>query len=216
MLGVIVERRPSVLLHQELEDVPLLGGQLREHSPFDAARRSIGGKLISIDRAPDWVKKLQGDLKKAAMRGLYSAAQRGVEIMQTEIIPAEPRVPVDRGIFKAGFRVKKIAKGFLIFNRAPHAVVVDQGVRAQNVKIGRAMIDALAKWVIRKGLTGNARGAEKSAQGRNIAWAIAKSMQRRGIFNQGKGLMLMAKLRKRLPAVIEEEVRREIREMKKE
>ncbi len=158
--------------------------------------------------------RLEGELRKAALRGLYSAAQRTVSIIQTEIIPAEPRVPVDRGIYKAGWRARPTSDGAEVSNSTPHAIFIEDGVRADHVKVGRRMVDALAGWVARKGLTGAAKGVEKAAEARRIAWAIAKSMQKKGIFNAGGGLNIMAKARSRLPAIIEQEVRAEIARMK--
>jgi hypothetical protein len=171
---------------------------------------------ISIDEAPDWIRKLAGDRLKAAERGLFAAALHTVEVIQTEIIPAEPRIPVDRGIYKAGWRAKKIPRGAMVYNRTPHAVIIEHGARAENIKIGRAMIDALAGWVIRKGLTGAAKGAEKHAEGRRIAWAIAQSMKKKGIFNEGNGLKILEKARKRIPEFIVEEVTRELEKVGKE
>jgi hypothetical protein len=167
---------------------------------------------ISIEQAPAWVGRLEGELQKAALRGLYSAAQRMVGVVG-EVIAAEPRIPVDRGIYKAGWRARRLPDGAEISNSTPHAGFIEDGVRADRVRPGRAMIDALAAWVARKGLTGSARGVERAAEARRIAWAIAKSMQKNGIFNRGGGLKIFEKARQRLPALIEEEVRREIGRM---
>ena len=169
------------------------------------------GRKMTIDQAPAWVVELEGKRRKAALRGLLSAAHRVVQVIQTEIIPREPRAPVDRGIYRAGWRARAIENGALVYNATPIAAIIEDGARAENIKIGRAMIDALALWVVRKGLTGSAKKEEAGAAGRQIAWAIAQSMKKKGIFGgEGKGLKILAKARRRIPKIIEEEVRREI------
>jgi hypothetical protein len=165
---------------------------------------------ISIQHAPKWVTELEGKLNKAAKRGLFSAAQRVVSVIQNEIIPSEPRVPVDRGIYRAGWRARVIPDGALVYNGTPAAAVIEDGGRAENVKVGRAMINALAEGVVRKGLTGAAKNEEKAQAGRQIAWAIAQSMKKKGIFG-GVGLGIMRKARARIPELIDEEVRAEIK-----
>jgi hypothetical protein len=169
---------------------------------------------ISIADAPAWTRKLQADLHKAAMRGLLSAGQRLVGVIQTEIIPREPRVPVDRGIYKAGWRARATPKGAVVSNATPAAAIIEHGARAKNIKIGRAMVDALTEWVLRKGLVAQGKGkierAAARVQAQGLAWAIARDMQKRGIFDKGNGLGILAKAMKRAPQIIKEEVAREI------
>ena len=166
---------------------------------------------MTIDQAPAWVRRLGDKQRRAGVLGLQSAAARLVSIIVGEIIPREPRVPVDRGIYRAGWRVRPLPDGAVVYNSTPHATFIEDGVRGDNVKIGKALIDALTKWVQRKGLTGAAKSAEAGTEARRIAWAIAKSMQKKGIFNGGGGLKIMARARTRIPGLIDEEVRREMR-----
>lgn len=176
---------------------------------------------ISLADAPAWITRLEKSLDHAAERGLVSAAHRLVNVIVTEIIPAEPRVPVDRGIYRGAWRVRPQGRrAVLVANDSPHAVFIEDGVRGQNVKPGRAMIEALAKWAVRKGIAGAGNG--RDAKGRyvgatvdsmRIAWAIAKSMQKKGIFDGGKGLKIAAKAARRAPKILEEEVRAEIRKV---
>jgi hypothetical protein len=163
---------------------------------------------ITLDRAPLWVQELEGKLKKAAEKGMISAAHRGVAEIQ-EIIDREPRVPVDRGTYRAGWRVRQIEKGALVYNNVPHAGLIEEGVKGGRVKIGRAMIDALAEWGLRKGLV-EGKGPEQAANARRFAFAVARSMKKNGIFNKGKGLRILERARKLFPRFIEEEVRAEI------
>src|ERR1700677_3188412 len=105
----------------------------------------------------------------------------------------------------------------------PYASVIENGAQAANVKIGRAMIDALAEWARRKGLNGHDPKGRSSpdayAQARQIAWAIARAMQGtakvegKGIFNRNgeQGLGIARKAAKRVAEFVGEEVNREIK-----
>ena len=85
------------------------------------------------------------------------------------------------------------------------------------------MIEALAEWVRRKGIGGRTvvskSGRERrvkasAAEATAIAWAIAKSMQKKGIFAGGKGLSAPCKVEPRIPGIVKEEVERELRKVK--
>jgi hypothetical protein len=132
-------------------------------------------------------------------------------------------VPVDRGTYRAGWHFRKTAGGADIYNAEPVALFIEHGVRAGNVKPGRAMIAALTEWVIRKRLVTTvkikARGLAPAtrkqlqqddlhARATQVAWAIARGMQKRGIFNRpNPGLGIMAELnRNYLPGIIRTEV----------
>lgn len=100
-------------------------------------------------------------VEKGIRRGMVSAAVRTVSHIQTQIIPKEKRVPVDRGLYKAGWKWFAESSGaVLVYNGMPHASLIEDGVRGSNVKVGRKMLEALAGWAKRKGLVG---GKQKSA-----------------------------------------------------
>jgi hypothetical protein len=170
---------------------------------------------ITIDQAPGWVKNLEGELHRAALKGVRSAGQRLVSHIQTDVIPAESRVPVDRGIYKAAWRSTNEPNGCDVHNDSPHAGFIEDGVRGANVKIGRKLIDALVDWVQRKGLVRDVSRNSKTAAARQIAWGIAKSMQKNGIFNSGAGLKILEKGRRQVARFIDEEVRREIEKIRR-
>lgn len=163
---------------------------------------------------------LDKGLEKAAMRALYATALRVVERIVSVLIPREPNPPVDRGAFRAGWRARKEADGASVYNSLPYAAIIEGGARAENIKVGRAMIDALAKWVLRKGLvkaetasTRKGKAAARSAaeaEARAVAWAIAMAMKKRGIFRNGKGLHLLDTALLQAPRYFAEELRREI------
>lgn len=163
---------------------------------------------IDIEKAPGWIRELEGKRHQAARRGLVSAAHRMVSIIQNELIPGEPRVPVDRGIYRGAWRAKPEEYGAIVWNDSPHGPIVEDGARAENIKIGRAMIDALAEWALRKKIATDATEAQ------SIAWGIAQSMKRHGIFNEGKGLKIMARAAARLRGpngIIVQEVTEELK-----
>lgn len=180
------------------------------------------GKVWSLKDAHLMVDEMGKDMRKAASAGLLAAAHRAVEHIVADVIPGMPQVPVDRGIYRAGWRAKKSGTGAIVENVTPQAPFIEYGVRAGHVKIGRAMIEALAAWVRRKGIGGRTvtsrSGSKRFVKASNteatqIAWAIAKTMQKNGIFNRGKGLGVLKKASKRFPQFIEEEVTKALARM---
>lgn len=167
-----------------------------------------------VDRAAQVAEHVRAKIAAATDRGLLSAVKRVQALIVSEIIPAESPPPVDIGTYKAGWeqRPEKIEHGWMIKNTAPHAPIIENGARASRIKIGRAMIDALTEWVVRKGLVPKAKKSGALSEASGIAWAIAKAMQKRGIFNRdGKGLRIAEKATKRAPDIVREEVARELK-----
>lgn len=166
-------------------------------------------KRFDAKDAPEiiaWVKK---GMERARKDAALSAAHRLVGVIQGEIIPGITPQPVFEGAYRAGWHAEATEHGADVVNSVPYAPVIEWGARAQNIKIGAAMIKALTEWVRRKGLTG--------ADGRPLSpWAIAKSMQRRGIFNRDgqKGLRVAEKAAKRAGKIYEEEFVAELRKLK--
>lgn len=176
-------------------------------------------KIEEYDKLQRW---LEEGLTDGVRRGLVSTGWRLVGIIQNEIIPALKQPPIFDGAYRAAWRVDATEEGAEVVNDMPYAGPIERGVRAENVKIGRAMIDALAEWARRKGLTGHAPRERSSpqafAEARQIAWAIARAMQGtervegKGIFNRDgqEGLRVAQKASLRVADIVEEEVRREI------
>jgi hypothetical protein len=157
---------------------------------------------ITLKQAPELMEKLGPRMRQAAIAGCLSAAMRGMQIIVTQIIPSRTPEPVDRRTYAAGWRAYSIPTGGVIENLEPHAPIIEDGARAENIKPGRAMLDALAEWVVRKGIA-------PQEEARGVAWAIARAMQRRGIF--GRGMKVLAELVERhLPKILEEEIAHEI------
>jgi site-specific recombinase XerC len=167
---------------------------------------------ITFAQAPAWVSKLDGELRKAAQRGLYSAGLRLQSKIVNEVIPqTRPHPPVDRSLYRAGWRLRRLAAdAVLVFNATAQAAFIEGGVRKKNVKIGRAMIDALAEWAKRKGLVDK----EDPGAARSAAFAIAQSMKKRGIFGP-RGLRVLARANAGVGKMLAEEIRREVDHAKK-
>jgi hypothetical protein len=162
-------------------------------------------------------------MREAASRGLLSAAQKTVAYIKTDIIPtARPFPPIARGTYQSAWKAEKDGLGAVVLNDSPHAIFVEYGVRGANVKPGRAMITALAEWVRMKGLGGSTRTGKggtvlvtraTTTEATQIAWAIATSMKKHGIFAQGNGLGIFKRAKAKIPQFIREEVAAEIGRM---
>jgi hypothetical protein len=154
-------------------------------------------KTISLHMAPTFFQGVAKDLRKIARDCALTACARGAEELQVKIIPSlKPHPPINRRLYLNSWRYEFTKNGARLFNREKVAPLIEFGVRAENVKIGRAMIAALSEWVAMKNLlkdNSNAsvedRQATKSVQ--SVAWAIAKKMKRRGIFNNGQGFHVL-------------------------
>jgi hypothetical protein len=182
--------------------------------------------VMSLKQGATWVRSLSNNFPTAAKRGLYSAGLRIMADLQND-----NALPRDRGTYRAGWRCDPTDYGADVYNVANHAIHIEGSVRPENVKIGRPMIDALAEWAKRKGLgitykpvqegkkggrwvagKGYVRAIKPAANAlRQIAWAIAMSIKRRGLFNSPFGLRpLKTAFEKNARRYAEAEVKREI------
>ncbi len=181
-------------------------------------------KTYKLNQADELVKSMTKDMQQAAVRALLSAGHRVVERIVTSIIPNTDPQPVDRGVYRAAWRVRQTPGKLevVVTNDSPHAGFIEEGVKAGRVKISRKMIDALTEWVLRKGIVQKARGDDgiqrkrrsptkaDRTKARGIAWAIAKRMKQRGIFNEGKGLKILERALAGIDRVIKGEFEREL------
>ncbi len=172
-----------------------------------------------LEQSDEVAKYLSKVLGQALRNASLATANRVVGAIQNEIIPEEDPEPVDRGFYRAGWRAEPTPDGADVFNTMPYASIIERGARAENIKVGRKMIQALAEWVQRKGILKVAPGREGkiSAQqnAERIAWAIATSMKTRGIFNRDgqKGLRIAEKATRYVRPYILEETKREIKRL---
>jgi hypothetical protein len=155
---------------------------------------------------------LSAEVDRRFKVGIYSAAVRVQQEIVTSLIPNENPPPVDRGQYRAGWRVEKTEEGADVVNNTPQAIFIEDGVPNTSIKPGRLMIDALAAWAKRKGLVGKGKGGDSSEEAQSIAWAIAKSMMKKGIFVRGgkMGLGIAKRARELFPRFAAEEVTREL------
>lgn len=169
---------------------------------------------FEIDNLDDWEDWTREKLSGALKRGLFSAAIRAVGVIQNELIPAENPQPVDRGAYRAGWRAEETPRGADVVNDMPVAPIIDGGARPENIKIGRAMIEALAEWAKRKGFSprGIPKGGSPEKAYESIAWAIATNMKKNGIFKRDGvlGLHITDKMVVRLKGFLGEEIAREM------
>lgn len=177
--------------------------------------------VVSLDQAAAMVDGIKDKFRAAAIAGLRVAAVRALRVVTTQIVPSRKPPPVDRGVYRAGWKVESLPNGAAIYNDTPQAKFIEYGVRASNVKIGRAMIDALTEWVRRKGIGGGVTKTGKPRkpnenQARAIAWAIARRAKSRSGLAffagpRGDGYQILRELSdQHLPAIIREEVAREM------
>lgn len=170
---------------------------------------------ININDHPEFSKWLKAGLHEAVGKALLSTATRIVSTIQSKTIPETlPHQPVDRGTFRAGFRVEVGPRAVFIINNVPHAAHIEYGVRPGNVKPGRAMLIALAGWVKRKGLLSGHGKQGANAEAKSIAWAIAKNMQKKGIFGGNKppsGLRVVQRAMLKFDVFFNEEFQRALR-----
>lgn len=163
-------------------------------------------RTIALSLAPSFFQAVSKDLYKIAQDCALSACARGVQEIQVKHIPAvQPHQPVNRGLYRASWRFERIPGGARIYNREKSAPLIEFGVRPENVKIGRAMIAALSEWVAMKNLLKDKSGAsvenrQATRSVQSMAWAIAKKMKVRGIFNGGQGYHILDKA---IPTIID-------------
>lgn len=173
--------------------------------------------MIKVDasQAEELARQLEREIGRALKRAALATALRIVQKVTVEIIPAEPRPPVDRRIYAAGFRAKSSPEGAVITNSAPYADIIEYGARGANVKIGRQMIDALTEWILRKQILGGrgktaAAVADQRKAAAHMAWAVALTLKKKGIFNGGKGLGILQKALRGIDKLFAAELKREI------
>lgn len=161
--------------------------------------------VVPLAKAAAQFEGLKAEMKAAAFRGLVAAGARGLQVIIVEIIPKRIPQPVDRGLYRAGWKLRVFTDSVEIYNDEPVASIIEDGARASNIKIGTAMLEALASWALRKGLASDGKEATRAA------WAIARAMLKKGIFNRdGKqGLGILRELVEvKLDNIIETEVLR--------
>ena len=75
-------------------------------------------KVFDSAQSEDVRQWLDKGFKAAAERAMLSTATRLVAHIQNEVIPKEDPKPVDRGVYRAGWRMKRISGGAEVIGRA--------------------------------------------------------------------------------------------------
>lgn len=161
-------------------------------------------KIALKDAGDFFAGTFSAEMRKAASKGLYSAALRSVNLITTQEISRISPAPIDRAIYKAGWRAERDGDGAVISNAVPYAAAIEYGVPAANVVISNRALQQIGEWAMRK------LGVPKE-RAPVVARRIMLKMQKRGIFRRGEGLKILETfVRERLPDVIRDEVQREL------
>ena len=118
-------------------------------------------KQVTLAQFQKWLRQQPQAIQGAVVRGLRSAAHRGVGIVVQEIDNAEPYPAVDTGGMRQSVHVQNHPDGAEIYVDAPHAGPINNGTRPF-----RPPVSALVTWAVRKGLAANEQEA----------WPIAKAV----------------------------------------
>lgn len=128
------------------------------------------------------------DLGGAIKRDIVERRKRLLKTIQTTVQVEGPReiqriidatrpLPVDRGVYRRSWKVEKTEEGAVIYNPLPYAAVLEHG-RRRGAKM--PPLKVITAWVLRKKIVSTG-GAKGRAQARSVAYAIARSMVRKGI-----------------------------------
>lgn len=110
-----------------------------------------------------WLRKQPQQYRGAVVRGLRSAAQRGVGEVVRQIDNADPFAAVNTGGLRQSARARPTVDGAVVEVDAPHAAVSNDGARPFKPPIG-----PLVAWAQRKfGLS------------RSEAWRVARGVQKK-------------------------------------
>lgn len=176
-------------------------------------------KKYDLKAYPVLMGKITKGIQEAIDKGALSAGAKMVAYIQTVTVPATRPQPVDRGMYRAGWKFKTVKGGVYVYNRVLHAMFVEEGVK--NVTPGKKLISALMKWVRRKGIGSrvvtNKKGISRvvkanAKRAKEIAYAIANGAKKKGgFFNKGRGLKVFKKSLPALSKIFQDEVMNEIK-----
>ena len=185
--------------------------------------------IFEIDQVDALVRHVSEQSRAAVHRGVLSAGMRLVRDIKGVLISREDPPPIDQKTYANAWQCVETPEGADVYNDAPHAPIIEYGGRGSDAggtwSVGARMIEALSEWVVRKGLVGQGPGGHQERaledEAQSMAWAIAKSMQKHGMFNQGPahpgadeggGLRITEKAAATLPKILAEEIAAELRE----
>lgn len=113
---------------------------------------------------------LAPEVEQATIRGLRSAAQRGVGFLVDEIDHASPSPAVNLGDLRRSVTYEPTPDGAVLDVAAPHAAPINFGTRPF-----RPPLAPLILWAQQKGIAADDKEAKR------IAWAVASKIEKDGI-----------------------------------
>ena len=160
---------------------------------------------VSLDQFARRCDRLGGDLERAALRGLRSAAYR-LEGLTVEAMhePGQGNrfPPMDTGELSRSVRTTPTAEGALVTVDAPHAAFVEFGTLPHYPPLR-----PLADWAYRKGL------ADSEEEAMVVARAVARTIARWGMNPRHYMARAVAMLKRR--GIVRREVQRELAAIRK-
>lgn len=140
------------------------------------------------------VGQLPTEIEGAVVRGLRSAAMRGVSIVVEEIEFAQPYPAVDTGALRGSVDYQPLQKGGRIAVDAPHAAIIEEGSRPHSPPVA-----PLQEWAKRK-------FGVSDKEAKQIAFAVRKRIKESGT----KPRRYMAKAVDRIVRFVPSEVSQEL------
>lgn len=151
-------------------------------------------KTLTLKQYQEWLRQQPQQIQGAVVRGLRSAAQRGVGIIVQEIDTAQPHPAVNTGGMRQSARAVNTPDGAIVEVDAPHAAIINNGARPFNPPIRPLVV-----WAMRKfGVT------EREAW--RIAKGVAKKIAAQGI----EPRFFFDKAMKRIEEIVDQEVQHEL------
>lgn len=162
----------------------------------------MGVERVSLASLGSYIHGLTEERRQAVVRATQTTCRTlGLALIQQEISGTSPP-PVDRGSYRRGWKVYKFDDGAMILNSERHASVIERGRRA-----GARMppVESIRGWVHRKGLAkvSGLKGKAKAAAELSMAWAIAKSIAKKGT----EGRFVLKRVKARLMPALRQAIR---------
>jgi hypothetical protein len=161
--------------------------------PLPIRRRGKGG-VLTLNQFADLLQGMPKEIEHAVVRGLRSAALRGVGFVVEEIDQAKPYPAVNFGQLRQSIKRAPLPRGAQVFSDAPHFPFIEYGTRAHFPPIA-----PLVTWATRK------FGVDED-EARAIAWAVALKIAKEGIAPRH----FFAKGMARMHAIVDSEIAHEL------
>jgi hypothetical protein len=152
---------------------------------------------MSLKEFQAWLRKQPQQIQGAVVRGLRSAAQRGVGVVVQEIDNATPHPAVNTGRLRQSARAESNPMGASVVVDAPHAAIINDGTRPF-----RPPLAPLVEWVVRK------FGVDEAD-----AYPIAKAVQDKIAAEGIEPRFYFDKAMKRINEFVDEEVQHELNKL---